>query len=252
MNSYTPVTALLRGLAVLSCLNEHGPQNVGELHQHTGIAKPTVVRILETLQHAGYVDAGNDQRRYSVTARVLSLANGYDLSTHVLKAALPFIHEAREQLGWPIEIGVFDQDAMIILDTSRQSGAFSINRRPGSRVPVLKTALGRAYLAALPHQALAALLDKLATNPAPDFELARRPAEFLAMIQQIRLVNYSLADRETLSNGRALAAPILREGKPIASINIIVHTSALTIEQLETEIGPSIIEVAQKISRAIA
>ena len=46
---------------------------VGELHKNTGIAKPTLVRILETLQHARYVGQRNPELRYAVTAKVLQL-----------------------------------------------------------------------------------------------------------------------------------------------------------------------------------
>lgn len=252
MTSYTPVTALIRGLKILQCLNEYGPQSVGDLHQRTGIAKPTVVRMLETLQHSGYVDDGNTHRHYSVTARVLELSNGYDVSAHLLNAALPHINRARQELGWPIELGVFVQDAMTILDTSRPSGAFSINRKPGSRVPVLKTALGKAFLASLPSPELESVLAKLSQDPNPDYDLARRPEQLMDEIQRIRQNGYSLSDRETLTNGRALATPVFRGDTPVASVNIVVHTSALSQQQLQEQIGPEMIDLAQKISHDIS
>lgn len=252
MTSYTPVSALIRGLKILQALNEYGPQSVGDLHQRTGIAKPTVVRMLETLRHCGYVDIQNTHRLYSVTARVLELSNGYDVSTHLLNAALPHITLARQELGWPIELGVFVQDAMTILDTSRPTGAFSINRKPGSRVPVLKTALGKAYLAFLPPPKLESVLGKLAQDPGPDYDAARRPDALLDEMDRIRQQGYALSDRATLTNGRALATPILQGGMPVASVNIVVHTSALSQQQLEEQIGPRMMDLARKISDQIS
>lgn len=252
MTSYTPVTALIRGLKILQCLNEHGPQSVGDLYQRTGIAKPTVVRMLETLKHAGYVDIQNPHRLYCVTARVLELSNGYDVSTHLLNIALPYINQARQDLGWPIELGVFVQDAMTILDTSRPTGAFSINRKPGSRVPVLRTALGKAYLAFLPEAELLSVIEKLAHYPDADYDFARRPDTLMEEMRHIRTKGYALSDRATLTNGRALATPIMQGKTPVASINIVVHTSALSQQQLEEQIGPEMLDLSNKISQAIS
>jgi len=251
MSSYTPVTALIRGLKILQCLNEYGPQSVGELYHRTGIAKPTVVRMLETLKHAGYVDIQHPHRLYCVTARVLELSNGYDVNTHLLNIALPHINRARQELGWPIELGVFVQDAMTILDTSRPAGAFSINRKPGSRVPVLRTALGKAYLAFLPEAELLSIIGKLAQYPDADYDSAHRPDSLLAEMRHIRAKGYALSDRDTLTNGRALATPVMQGNEPVASINIVVHTSALSQLQLEDQIGPKMIDLSNEISKEL-
>lgn len=249
--SYKPVTALLRGLVVLQCINVNGPQSVGDIHKQTGISKPTIVRLLETFIFAGYIRRDKKTSLYNVTARVLSLSNGYDLSLDLLNAAIPHINAARQQWNWPIEIGVFDQDAMIILDTSRQLGAFSVNRKPGSRVSLFNTALGRAYLSALSDKQITDILTSLSTKPNTELNFAHNLNELMDIVNTVRSDGYSIADRETLTNGRALAVAILHNNKPIASINIIVHTSAFTVNQLRADVSPFMIDLAKQISSSI-
>jgi len=251
MASYEPVVALMRGLEVLRCLNEQGPASVGQLHAHTGIAKPTVVRILETLLHTGYVQRSEDDRKYTVTAKVLALANGYDAQAQLLAVASPILDAQRQTVGWPIELGVFDNDAMVILNTSRKAGVLAINRKPGSRVPVLRTALGRAYLAALPPAVLHDELRRLAKQPGSDFDLARGQAELQTILAAARERGYAVADTETLSNGRALGCAVLHDGTPIASVNIVVHTSAMSRAELEQRFGDVIRTIASDISKAL-
>ncbi|MCD0503114.1 IclR family transcriptional regulator domain-containing protein [Bordetella petrii] len=251
MGSYEPVVALMRGLDILRCLNEQGPATVGQLHAHTGIAKPTVVRVLETLVHIGYVQRCDDDRKYTVTAKVLTLANGYDAQTQLLAVASPILDAQRQTVGWPIELGVFDHDAMVILNTSRKAGVLAINRKPGSRVPVLRTALGRAYLAALSPALLDEQLLKLAGQAGPDFDLARNTTELADILAQARERGYAVADTETLSNGRALASAIMHNGAPIASVNIVVHTSAMSRTELEQHFGGAIRTIASDISNAL-
>ena len=251
MGSYEPVVALMRGLEVLRCLNEQGPVAVAQLHAHTGIAKPTIVRILETLAHTGYVQRCDDGRKYTVTAKVLALANGYDAQAQLLAVAAPILDAQRQIVGWPIELGVFDNDAMVILNTSRKAGVLAINRKPGSRVPVLRTALGRAYLAALAPPALQERLHSLADLPGPDFDPARKKTELAAILATARERGYAVADTETLSNGRALGCAILHGHEPIASVNIVVHTSAMSRAELEQRFGGVIQAIATEISNAL-
>src|SRR4051812_25786276 len=53
--SYRPVESAQRVLRVLRALNALRSASVAELHAATGLSKPTVVRMLETLICEGYV-----------------------------------------------------------------------------------------------------------------------------------------------------------------------------------------------------
>lgn len=252
MGSYEPVAALLRGLDVLHCLNERGPMAVGQIHDETGIAKPTVVRILETLTYAGYVMMQPGERRYAVTAKVLGLSNGYEAQSHLLSVAGPILERHRQAAGWPIELGIFDADAMVILDTSRAPGYLSVNTKPGSRVPLLRTALGRAYLAALPESELRMVLASLESKPGPDYDAARAPKALLSQLANTRKHGYAMADTESpLTNGRAVACAVVYQGRPVASVNVVVHMSAMPLAAFEREYGHSIKELAAEIGAAI-
>ena len=251
MPSYEPIGALLRGLDVLHAINDRGPRTIGELHSATGISKPTLVRIVETLQHAGYVSTIDAPRRYVVTPRVLSLANGYAPQRWLMDIASPLLDAFRGASGWPVELGVFDGDAMVILDTSRQPGYLSVNRKPGSRVPLLKTALGRAFVANLPEARRAVLVAQLAARRDAEYDLARDANAFGKLVASVRRHGYALADQETATNGRAIAVAVLVNDEPVASVNLVVHSSAMSMSQLEAEWSAKLIELGKHIATNI-
>lgn len=251
MPSYEPVAALMRGLDLLSALNEQGPSTVGELHQVTAIAKPTIVRMLETLSYAGYVDFSPDQRRYQVTARVLQLSNGYELQHQLLKLASPILKRYRAEVGWPIELGVFDHDAMVIIDTSREPDTFSVNRKAGSRLAVLSSALGRAYLSALSDEALNPILSTLMAQQQTNGHQDTRRDDIIQLIKACKLRGYGYADRTLASNACAIAAAIRVNGKPIGSVNIAAHVAAMRLDDLEEKHGKTIQILADEISAAL-
>ena len=50
-----PIRSFARGLAVLSALNQHGSATAIALARESGVPRPTVYRLLQTLMDGGYV-----------------------------------------------------------------------------------------------------------------------------------------------------------------------------------------------------
>src|ERR1039458_256797 len=116
----TAVNALHRGLVILRAVND-GHAQLREISAAAKLPKSTVARMLETLVADGYV-AQAVQNGYHVTARVLTLSRGYTAHEFLLKAAQPVLEGLRKHQIWPSDLAVFDQDAMVILDTGRDPG----------------------------------------------------------------------------------------------------------------------------------
>lgn len=224
------VSALKRGLQVLRALNEHGISQVKDIHRVTGLPKPTVVRMLETLSAAGYVTRGG-QGGYRLTAGVLSLSQGFDSADFLLQAAIPVLAAMRDEFAWPVELAVFDRDAMVVLGTGASPGTMSLNRPSGSRLPMLVTALGRSYLAFCPAEEREHALNLLRGSTDPKNALAREEQTVARILDETRRNGYAVNDREHLTTTRAVAAPVLVHGRPAACISMMVIAAAMTMTQ---------------------
>ena len=73
MPSFRPVVALARGIEILRLVNDQRVSTVGSLHKATGLDKATIVRMLETLEHEGYVLRDAESATYAPTGRSLLL-----------------------------------------------------------------------------------------------------------------------------------------------------------------------------------
>ena len=62
------IRALARGLDVLKALQERPATSLHDLHGDTGLSKPTLLRILRTLEEAGMVHRAIGDGRYRVSA----------------------------------------------------------------------------------------------------------------------------------------------------------------------------------------
>jgi IclR family mhp operon transcriptional activator len=256
MPSFEPVIALSRGLEILRVLNAERRSTVGSLHKATGLNKATIVRMLETLEHEGYVMRDADRTEYLPTGRCLLLSHGYDQHLWIGGVAEPIMHEFRKQIGWPSDIAIFDRDAMIVAQTTREPGSMLFSRRPGFRFPLLSTSMGRAYLAFCPPEQQERIIALLAAIPGKSTDLARQPKKLAQLLAEVRQKGYALMDEsysQHVFEGRvwAMGVPVRDGDEVFASINIMMLHGVITVEDaVKNFLGP-LQDTATQIASAL-
>ena len=114
MPSFPPVQSVQRALALLAELNRQRVTSVGELHQRTGLPKPTIVRLLETLIAEGFAASDSRLGGYQVTSKVAALSSGFHGAPMVIEAARPWAIELTRKLKWPAAVAVLQEDAVFV------------------------------------------------------------------------------------------------------------------------------------------
>jgi sugar lactone lactonase YvrE/DNA-binding IclR family transcriptional regulator len=141
---------------------------------------------------------------------------------------------------------IADNEAVCIdeIDGRRRS---SERRRIGQRVPLWRTAIGKALAASLPFAARQALLDGmdnklLAASGFPSRQALR------AHLDLVHARGYAMEVDEFIRGISAVAAPIVdRRGQAVAAIGIEGSTERLPREKLH-ELGPAVIEATRSAS----
>lgn len=258
MASYLPVTAVLRGLDVLAATSRLGSRaTLAELHRQTGLDKSTILRMLETLEHAGLVVRDDERRCYQVTGKTLQLSAGYDRHRAVGTIVAPVLSAFRTAIGWPSDVAILDHDAMLVVETSREVGPMSLNRRPGYRAPVLATSLGLAYLAHCSTTERTAVLARAAADPAPWNDLARDPGAAERALVSVRARGYatmnpSYQGQEYGGRIGSLGVPVVAGDRIYAAINILYLLSALGPRQAVATLLAPLQETARQLAAELA
>ena len=248
---YAPVSAVLKGLKVLEVVNRLGPASLRDITDATGLPKASTLRLLDTLQHAGYVSVMNESRRYIVTARVLSLSNNFRPDDALLAAAVPVLKALRDRTGWPSDLGIYQHGKMVIADTNRQPGAFSMNRSVGSRVSMTTTSLDKVYMAFCPEPEREQILQHLSRLDDPDENGALKGEKIERLLKKIRKQGYATSDQEQGKSIRAVAVPVLLGDRVACSFNVIVPAQVMSMEQAVTDYVPLISSAAREIEQRI-
>ena len=152
---YKLVRGLARGLQVLEALNSRGAGEwrLTELAAHVGLHRTTLKRTLETLCKEGYLCRDAGAGRYLPTARVRRLGAGLRDSDALVLAARDLLPELTRRVVWPLALSTLDGDAMIVRAETHDVSPLAFHRTAlGYRFSLLRTSMGRAYLAACAPQ----------------------------------------------------------------------------------------------------
>ncbi len=176
-NSET-IRGLERGLAVLQALHTKPACSLQDLNLLTRIPKPSLLRILRTLEQSGWAARRLADGRYRVGTHFDQVARTRDRYDPLAEAAGPVLERLCRTLSWPSDLMVPAGDHMEIRESSRGHSPFLINRdQIGHPVPWLASAVGRAYLAFCPEKELKQIIAMLRKSTLRDDRPARDPKQ---------------------------------------------------------------------------
>lgn len=251
MSPPRPVNVVLRALQILRALNRQPVSTVDAIHKHTAIPKPTIVRLLQTLEADGLVRRAPQYGAYYLTSEVTALASGYHSEPRIVEACASVCEALTQDLKWPVSVAVHDGDAMIVrYSTIPHSPLSFFHSTINMRLSLVNQAMGRAYLAfcgATEQDALIELLARSSSEPIAGQEPAVR-----RMLAEVRERGYALRDPRVRPESSTIALPLFDGGRVVASIGLTWFSSALTVEQAVARFLPPLREASAAISQALS
>jgi DNA-binding IclR family transcriptional regulator len=156
------VTALARGLEVLSCFRGRD-RSLGnqELAKRCGLPKSTVSRLTYTLTRLGYLEVDGETGRYRLGSATLSLGSAMLSRMEVRQRARPLMQRLADETQTMVSLGARDRLNMIYVENCRSDAALTLSLDVGSRLPLANTAMGRAYLVASSEAVRQDLIERL-------------------------------------------------------------------------------------------
>jgi DNA-binding IclR family transcriptional regulator len=124
------------------------------------LPRTTTVRVLETLRALRYVERRDDDRRYHLTTRVLSLSSGFSENFGLVQIARPILDATCDELRWPLSLSALSGFAMRVFYTTDARTPHMLFRSvAGVDMPLRRTSSGLVHLAFCSDAARQLLLD---------------------------------------------------------------------------------------------
>jgi IclR family mhp operon transcriptional activator len=157
------VRSVARALEILRALQAAGKATLVDLQARTALPKPTLLRLLRTLESENAVWRAKGDGLWRpvfemVPTRILSPEH-----QKLIDMALPILETLRAKFVWPSDLAVREASHMMLLETTRRASGLAVNRDEiGHKIDMLRSAVGRAYFASCPPEEREELTRQLA------------------------------------------------------------------------------------------
>jgi DNA-binding IclR family transcriptional regulator len=240
------VVALARGLDLLRAFRP-GETMLGnrDFAERTGLPKATVNRLAYTLTVLGYLRYDETLGKYALDAGVLSLGYALLSGADTLELARPHMRALAREIGAAVSLGCRDGLDMIYLETIRSETALTLGLASGSRLSMLTSSMGRAYLAVQPADARDALFAELRKGaPAAQLDAAQQALDDFAATGCC----YSFRDWHEDVNAAAVPFREPREGRWLI-LSCSGPASSMSETVFRTRIGPKLRALAKRLGQ---
>jgi len=245
--------SLERGLAILSAFRSTQPLlGVTDLAREVGLNRSTTHRYIATLTTLGYLQQDAATRKYRLGPRVVDLGFSALNSMELRVVSGPHLQHLSDETGHTVNMAVLDGPDIVYIERCRSSRAgqreIDLNLHVGSRLPAYCTSMGKVLLAFLPPDRQREVL--------ADVDFAQRGPNTLTEketllneLARVRTAGIAVNNEELAYGLRSIAAPVRSQsGDAVAAINLAVHRSMVSLEDLVARLGPPLLRAASEIS----
>lgn len=207
----------LRLLLLLEEVSRAGvPVTPADLVEALGLPKPTVHRLFNTAEEAGFLQRDIDGRAFGPGPRLRRLSVNTLSSQRLRTVRLSILNSVVEKMGETCNIAVPDRETMVYLDRIETKWPLRIQLPVGTQVPFHCTASGKMYLSSLNPR----YLDRyLASRDLEEHtgKTITDTTQLKAELTKTCKRGYSTDDEEFMEGMVAVAVPIFDDQRRLVS-----------------------------------
>ena len=244
-----PSGTLERGLSVLEFVAKAGEASASDAVAALGISRSATYRLIDTLRRKRYLEISPASEKLRLGIKTTELGMTAVSGVDAVRLAPSYLRALVEKTLETVFLAVVDDDAVVYVYQEEGPQAIKMSARLGSRRPVHCTALGKAYMSALPDDIRPSFIRGLRLRRFTDNTVTDADA-LEAEIAVAKERGYAV-DRVEVEEGVAcFGAPLLdHRGLPVAAISVAGPADRLLPNEEST--GPLVAETASEISRRL-
>src|ERR1700687_3420477 len=245
------VVALSRGLDVLRAFHPNdGLLGNQEIAARTSLPKPTVSRLTYTLTKLGYLTPVPRFEKYQLAPSAMALGYAALANLGVRHLSEAYREEVMRETGGAVAVGGRDRFSMIYFGQSRNGLTLGVQLDVGSRIPIATTAMGRAYIWALPNDERASLLRELREHYGSRWPKMRDGIERAG--ETVEKLGFTISAGEWQNDVHAVGVALkLNDGTGPYAFNCGAPAFRFTEDRLRNDIGPRLVAMVRNIEAAL-
>ncbi len=236
------VRAVERALDVLAAFSPEQPDLlVADLVKRVGLSRPTLYRLLGTLEKKGFVSSSREPQRFRLGPAVAQLAHVWSSTLDLSTLSRPVMAQAWTLTAETVALFVPRGDMRLCIAEMQSPQTISFRRGIGYSEKLVRGASGRAILAFTPLQE--GQLEAYAAGTQTDLGWLREQLEVT------RARGYAMGHNELIQGAYAVAVPFFdRSGAVAGSLGVFGPDVRLTEARVH-EFGVALKDMGKTLTR---
>jgi DNA-binding IclR family transcriptional regulator len=245
------VVALSRGLDVLRAFHpQDGLLGNQEIAARTKLPKPTVSRLTYTLTKLGYLAQVSRFDKYQLAPPAMAIGYAALANLGIRSVAEAPMRRLADETGGDVAVGARDRLSMMYFAQYRGASSWSAGLDTGSRIPIATTAMGRAYLLAMPEDHRDELMDRMRTRMGDEwpatYDGIQRAAESMAKH------GFTISAGEWLDDVHGVGVALqMNDGTGPYAFNCGAPSFKFNEEKLMKEVGPRLVAMVREVQAVL-
>jgi DNA-binding IclR family transcriptional regulator len=207
--------------------------------------------LTHTLTRLGYLRYSDYLEKYQLGVGVLALGYRYLSSVGVRDVARPYMRSLADKTDCLVALGTADRAEMTYIEVCQGNGPLVLRLEVGSRIPLLSSAMGRAFLVGLREDRREQYMRELAGMTGIDLDDIRTGvAEAVAYYERH---GFCIAEGEWDEEISGVGVPlVLESGSQVLAFNIGGAALRLDTRTLEEGLGPALVRMVARVRAVLS
>ena len=245
-----PSQTLAKGLTILGAFSPQQPTwGIRELARELGMNPATVMRLVTTLESAGYLTQDRETQRYALGPVVMKLASLYLHHNPLPEFARRIFEDYSDRFEYNFYLGTLSGYQVIYLAVLDGRGRIKVVVETGGSTGLHTTALGKVLLAFQSDDFIQAFVRRSGLTPYNENSITD-PALLWNQIREIRQTGLAINNGEHFEDIAAVAAPVFgRQGQVVAGVSLAYPRQLFPDPAAYQErLAPLLREIAERIN----
>ena len=242
--------SLEKSLHVLEILADHNyGLALSRLASLSGLPASSVHHILSTLRAHNYVMQDTETKKYSLGYRFLNLSRSILNSFDIRKISRPHLSRLARKLGESVQLATLADSEILFVDkVDTSNNQLTIRVSVGGTLPVHATASGKVLMLDKSPDEVERLFMLSCKGGRLGPRAITRLDDMYSELERVRAQGYAIDDEESYVGLRAVAVPIERRNKVIATLSVIGPVFNMPLQRLIQEMFPLLKETADMLA----
>ncbi len=236
-----PIESVDRALTVILAFEETDTLTVAEIGRRLGVSRSTAYRLLNVLEHRGFVRQDPRTKAFSAGQALLRVGLAAGRRSDIRATLHPLLERIVVQVGETSHLVVLDRQEAFYMDCVESPKTVRATSRVGTSLPAQVSAAGKVLLASVPSGQLDAFLAGPLTG------ITRRsktsPTTIRRELRQVLERGWAANDGESEVGLRAVAVrvPVERTGLALDAAITVAGPAARMNDERMTDIARALL-----------